>query len=43
MAEALNYNVSNDLDIDRRIEPRRPKTFEDAFLGRLRQYDQEEQ
>jgi hypothetical protein len=36
-ADRLNYNVLNDIDPDRRIHRERPKTFEDAFLSRLRQ------
>jgi len=45
LAARLNYNVRNNVDVDRRIqpdpkpEPERPKTFEDAFLSRLRQAD----
>jgi len=44
LAARLNYNVRNNVEVDRRIQPEpkpeRPKTFEDAFLSRLRQHDQ---
>ena len=40
LARQLNSNLANDVDIDRRM---RSKTFEEIFLRRLRQYDQEEQ
>jgi len=39
MAANLNYNLTHDVDVEgmRQIRPERPKTFEDAFLSRLRQ------
>src|SRR5262245_57424624 len=42
MAGALNHNVANNVDLDRRIQPEAPKTAEDAFLSRLSQYEQSE-
>jgi hypothetical protein len=42
LAARLNYNLRNNIDPDRRLEPERPKTFEDAFLSRLRQADEQE-
>jgi len=39
LAAALNYNLTHDEE----PKPEPPKTFEDAFLSRLRQYDQSEE